>query len=67
MNVYQMWEPETIVDEPARWEITLYARDDCPEGGKVLRQGAATADKWGLVTVEKLKLTGEKVRLSLRR
>ena len=98
MNVYQMWEPETVVDEPGRWEITLHARDDCPagelvtdvtprrcqkfkakagekfnwtltplKGGEARQQGTATADKWGLVTVEKLKLTGEKVRLSLRR
>jgi len=30
INLYQLWEPETIVDEPARWEITLKLRKDCP-------------------------------------
>jgi len=30
MNIYQLWEPETLVDEPGRWEITLRLRDDCP-------------------------------------
>lgn len=30
INLYQLWAPETIVDEPARWEITLWLRDDCP-------------------------------------
>jgi len=30
INLYQLWEPETIVDETARWEITLALRDDCP-------------------------------------
>jgi len=30
INLYPLWEPETIVDEPDRWEITLYLRDDCP-------------------------------------
>jgi hypothetical protein len=30
INLYQLWEPETIVDEPNRWEITLELRKDCP-------------------------------------
>ena len=30
MNLYQLWEPETIVDEANRWEITLELRSDCP-------------------------------------
>jgi len=30
INLYQLWDPETIVDEPGRWEITVYLRDDCP-------------------------------------
>jgi len=30
INLYQVWEPQTIVDEPARWEITLFLRPDCP-------------------------------------
>jgi hypothetical protein len=29
MNLYQRWDPETIVDESDRWEITLYLSDDC--------------------------------------
>ncbi|HUU90838.1 MAG TPA: hypothetical protein VM238_06470 [Phycisphaerae bacterium] len=30
VNLYQLWEPETVVDEPDRWEVTLHLRDDCP-------------------------------------
>ncbi|MBM4038447.1 MAG: hypothetical protein FJ290_08025 [Planctomycetes bacterium] len=30
INLYQLWDPETLVDEPDRWGITLYLRDDCP-------------------------------------
>lgn len=30
INLYQLWDPETIVDEPGRWEITVYLRDGCP-------------------------------------
>ena len=30
INLYQLWEPETLLDEPARWEATLSLRDDCP-------------------------------------
>ena len=98
INVWQLWEPETIVDEPGKWEITLCARPDCPyadfttdvtprrcqkfkakegetfqwtlkaEGqDKVLQQGAAKADKWGLVTVEKIKLTKDKARLAMEK
>ena len=37
------------------------------EGGKVLRQGTATADKWGLVTVEKITLTKARSRLRILR
>jgi len=31
INLYQVWEPETVVDEPRRWEITLFLRPDCPQ------------------------------------
>ncbi len=96
INLYQLWDPETIADEPGRWEITLYLRKDCPadecttdltarrcqkfkakpgekftwrvtsEGGTdVLQTGTATADQWGLVTVEKLKIKRAKTRLSI--
>ena len=98
INVYQMWEPETIADEPARWAITLHLRKDCPadecvtdvtprrcrkfkakpgqkfiwtrtalDGGKSLQSGAAVADKWGLVTVEKLTIGRDKSRLEIKR
>ena len=30
INLYQLWDPETLVDEPGRWEATLSLRDDCP-------------------------------------
>mgnify|MGYP005836907269 CR=1 FL=1 len=30
INLWQLWEPETILDEPGRWEITLHLREDCP-------------------------------------
>jgi hypothetical protein len=29
INIYQLWEPETILDQPDRWEITLTVRPDC--------------------------------------
>lgn len=97
INLYQMWEPETIVDEPGRWEITLHLRKDCPadecitdltprrcrkfkagpgqkfrwkatalEGKSAPQAGTATADKWGLVTVEKLSIPkGGKIRVAI--
>jgi len=97
INVYQLWEPETIVDRPDRFEITLTLRKDCPEpacitdltprrcqkfsatpgqrfqwtlsalDGSARQKGAATADKWGLVTVEKLKILPDKSRLVISR
>lgn len=98
VNLYQLWEPETIVDEPDRWEITLMLRNDCPQSqcitdltprrcqkfrakpGETLRwthttladnrpiqSGTATADQWGLVTVQKLKLDREKTRVRIFR
>ena len=30
INIFQVWEPETIVDEADRWEVTLFVRTDCP-------------------------------------
>ncbi len=30
INLYQLWEPETLVETPDRWEVTLHLRDDCP-------------------------------------
>ena len=90
--------PETITDEPGRWEITLHLREDCPYpecttdvtprrcqrfrakpgerftwtstplGADRPRQsGKATADKWGLVTVEKVTVGKTKTRLKIVR
>ncbi|HRT96394.1 MAG TPA: hypothetical protein P5532_18370, partial [Planctomycetota bacterium] len=98
INLYQLWEPETLVDEPARWEITLSLRGDCPypecttdltprrcqkfrakpgdvfkwsaaslEEGGPLQSGTATADRWGLVTVEGLRLSKAKLRVKIER
>jgi len=98
INVHQVWEPETIVDEPDRWEITVGLRGTCPypnattdltprrcqrfkakpgqsftwrvtglADGNVVQSGSATADRWGLVTVEHLALTREMRRLTIRR
>ena len=104
INLHQFWEPETIVDEPGRFEITLYLANKCPAdecitdltprrcrkfkpapGDKFTwtlaaladdgtpaagprQSGAATADQWGLVTVEKLRIPANaKVRLTIRR
>ena len=65
INLYQLWEPETIVDEPSRWEITLSLRNDCPADNKVVQSGTATADKWGLVTLDKVAVTKGKNRIRI--
>lgn len=110
INLYQLWEPETILDRPDRWEITLTVRPDCAfsdlttdvtprrcqkfkaKPGETLRwslsrtdqedgatatagtrnsqplqEGTATADRWGLVSVEKIKLAKDKRRLAVWR
>ena len=98
INIYQMWDPDTIVETPDRWEITVFLGAHCPfdkavtdltprrcrkfkakpgqtfrfEGtlvgsSKQVNSGQATADKWGLVTAEKLTLTKEKQRIVIRR
>jgi len=30
INIHQRWEPETIVDEPDKWEATVFVHDGCP-------------------------------------
>lgn len=96
INLYQLWEPETILDEPGRWEVTLHLRSDCPadecltdvtprrcqqfkpepgekfrwtvtpaDGEEALQSGQATADKWGLVTAERVKVTRQKTRIRI--
>jgi len=29
INLYQRWDPESIVDQSGRWEITAYVSEDC--------------------------------------
>jgi len=96
INLWQLWEPETVVDWAKRWEVTVRLRPDCPyescttditprrcqafratpgeeftwthtaaDGGKMLQSGKAKADPWGLVTIEKLKLTKQASRVRL--
>ena len=89
INLYQLWEPETIVDKPDQWEITLTLRKDCPADECITdvtprrcqrfqakpgerftwtappQSGAAVADKWGLVTAEKVKIPRAGVRLTI--
>jgi hypothetical protein len=97
INVYQAWEPESIVDEAGRWGITVHLRDDCPAStcttdltprrcqkfkakedeefrwaatspdGRTLQSGTATADAWGLVTIQGLALSKAKVRVAITR
>lgn len=96
INLYQLWEPETLIDEPARWEITLYLREDCAwheaetdltprrcqnfkarpgqiflwtsaalNGNRILQEGKGEADRWGLVTLERIRLFKEKTRVAI--
>jgi hypothetical protein len=98
INLYQLWEPETVVDEAGRWEITLYLREDCPypecttdltprrcqkfkarpgqsfkwvrtplDDARALQSGTATADRWGLVTLEGVKVAKGKNRIRIER
>ncbi|MDP6634946.1 MAG: hypothetical protein QGG42_08620 [Phycisphaerae bacterium] len=30
INLYQIWQPETLLDEPDKFEITVSLRDNCP-------------------------------------
>jgi hypothetical protein len=96
INIHQRWEPETLVDQPGHWEISLHLQKSCPadrattdvtprrcqrfkakpgqpfrwklteaDGGKVVADGRAVADKWGLVTVERIELTKHPRRLTI--
>jgi len=29
INLHQRWIPETIIDEPSRWEMTMYLQEQC--------------------------------------
>jgi hypothetical protein len=44
-----------------RWTVTA------GEGGKVVQTGAATADKWGLVTMRQVRIPKSGCRLKLAR
>ncbi len=105
INGWLVWDTEDIVDEPGRWEMTVYLYggegrekyNACPADactadltprrcqkfkakpgqsfqwtlsgkpdGQVLQSGTAEADKWGLVTVQGLKLGKDPRRLSIR-
>ena len=87
INGYLLWETASIVDEPARWEMTVWVDKSAPlpdctvdltprrcrkfrlpagadfkwenldKDGKVLAKGTGKADKHGLATVAKLKIT----------
>jgi len=98
VNLYQIWEPENLVDEADRWEITLDLRADCPRErlssdvtprrcqrfkakpgdkfkwtntnlgeNKEIQSGEASADKWGLVTLEKVVISRGKNRVRIVR
>jgi len=97
INSWLTWEGETIVDEPDRWEMTLWLDDSAPldrctvdltprrlqrfkprpgqrfrwnntlvEGGRAVGSGTATADRWGLLTIEQLTVTKAKHRVAIR-
>ncbi len=105
LNGFLLWETDTIVDRPDRWEMTVYLDPGEPERERPgapadtctadltprrCRQFAArpgeeftwsnvfmkegreesgrtTADRWGLVTVERLKITKGRNRIRIWR
>ena len=100
VNGWILWEPEGIVEEPGRWEITVWVGPRCrlPEGtvdltprrcrrfrakpgqkfawtntllpgesGKVVQQGTLTADRLGLVTIERLRVTKARHRIRIQK
>ncbi len=91
VNGWVLWDPATIVDEPGKWEITLWVGERCPlaEGTVDLtprrcqkfaakprqrfewtngaQQGAVEADAHGLVTLDRLKITKDKHRITIRK
>ena len=103
INLYQRWDPDSIIDEPQAWAVTVWlaASDrqsefDAPAesatmditprrcqkfrpkpgdrfkwvnegGGKEILSGQATADKWGLVTFEGVKVTTSRSRIRVTR
>jgi len=97
INGYLLWDDEDRVDQPDRWEMTLFLHDECPRdrctvdvtprhcrrfkpkpgqwftwtnttaSDRRVSAGEVTADKWGLVTIEKLPVTKQKHRIVIRR
>ncbi len=101
VNVHLRWQTDDVVDEPGRWEMTVFLAErkrgapgeECTvdvtprrlqklkikpgqtftwtntsvEDGKEVQQDTAVADKWGLVTLRKVKVTKAKNRLRLVR
>jgi len=109
VNGYVLWDSATVVDEPERWEITIWLSEKAPlpdgtvdltprycqkfsarpaqqfawtntllpgaeeskpatepAAGTLAGRGTATADKHGLVTIEKLKIVKARHRISIR-
>jgi len=98
INIHQRWVPETIVDQPNRWEITIMLDGSAPaetctvdltprrcrqfrassgqrfrwtnriEGDRTdAASGTAVADRWGLVTIERLSITKAKHRIRIQK
>jgi len=106
LNGFLLWDPDTIVDEPDRWQMTVYLyagdpkynRPGAPEDsctvdltprrcqrfkaqpgqrfswtntsladGKVIQSGVASADQFGLVTMENLTILKGKNQIQLGR
>jgi hypothetical protein len=103
INLYQRWDPASIVDEPQTWAVTVWlaasdrqseynaptdsaTMDITPRrcqkfkpmpgetfkwvnenGGKEIQSGQVTADNWGLVTLEGVKVTTGRSRIRVTR
>lgn len=98
VNGYLLWDPQTIVDEPERWEMTVWLDascrfDDCTvdltprrcqkflarpgerfewtntslKDNSVVGAGSTSADEWGLVTIEGLKVDKARNRVMITR
>jgi hypothetical protein len=97
-NRWLYWQTKDILDEPARWEMTVALMAEAPQDactahvtprrlqqlrprpgeafawtntsvadGKMVQSGKVTADKWGLITLEKVRITKGGNRLRIER
>ena len=104
LNGFLLWDTDSIVDEPNRWEMTVYLYAGDPKQGRPgspalactvdltprrcqkfsakpgqtfqwsntslagnqATTGSASADRWGLVTLQELVVTQGKNRISIR-